>query len=192
MFVVRAKSFYLSLVIFGYIALWIVMTHGNLSSLWVGGFFVALAVGAFRWLWHRLEVQLHDKDEAGRLKLSLFGSIKFAVYFIRNSVSGAVDVAWVVLRPTLEIDPVIFDYPSRLSSTRERVLMAYVQNLLPGTLTVSMLDRNLNVHVLQKPALAFEQLVILEDVIAGVFGYSLKPQVAFESVVNAAMASNKH
>jgi multicomponent Na+:H+ antiporter subunit E len=73
----------------------------------------------------------------------------FLLYFIRTSILGGVDVARRALDPRLPIAPGYLQHRCRLPAGLPRTAFVGVVSLLPGTLSVELLDDgDLRVHAL--------------------------------------------
>ena len=107
------------------------------------------------------------------LSWSLRGMLLFIPYFLWHSLRGGVDVARRALHPQLPISPGLFDYRFRLPPGMPRVFMANTVSLLPGTLSVELDEDILRVHVLDETGAINEELNILENRLADIFGLEL-------------------
>lgn len=74
----------------------------------------------------------------------------FPFFYLREIVAGALRVARDVLSPRPRIDPVILRVPVELSSPRQRLLLACLVSMTPGSISVGEADggRTLLVHSL--------------------------------------------
>lgn len=79
---------------------------------------------------------------------SLGGWIRFVPFFIGQSVLGGVDVALRAISPTPRLDPGYVEFHFRLQHDPARVFVANTMSLMPGTLSVSLDDDRLCIHVL--------------------------------------------
>ena len=107
------------------------------------------------------------------LSWSLRGMFLFIPYFLWHSLRGGVDVAMRALHPQLPISPGLFDYRFRLPPGMPRVFMANTVSLLPGTLSVELCEEILRVHVLDETGAINEELNMLENRLADIFGLEL-------------------
>lgn len=83
--------------------------------------------------------------------------LKFATFFIVSSLRGAVDVSLRTLPIRMNISPVLFSYPTRLSVESDRVLLAAAITLMPGTLAAEIRNTHIVVHSLvPDPSMADE------------------------------------
>lgn len=143
-------------------AIWWIISEGDGSSLWLGAL-VALAGAA-------LSLSLRPDGVPG---LSPLGALRFAGYFVVNSVLGGVDVAMRALKPSMPIDPRFVSYPLRLTNVSARVLFANTLSLLPGTLSVQLAGDTLVVHGLDCSGDVIGGIAEVEERVAGVFGIVL-------------------
>ncbi len=104
---------------------------------------------------------------------SLSGIARFAAFFLWRSLRGGVDVARRALHPRLPISPGLFDYRFRLPPGPSRVFMANTVSLLPGTLSIELNEETLCIHVLDETRAFVEELTVLENHVAEVFGLDL-------------------
>jgi multicomponent Na+:H+ antiporter subunit E len=75
--------------------------------------------------------------------------ILFIGYFLRESARGGVDVAWRALAPGMPIQPEFIKFELDLPSGLPKTLMVAVISLLPGTLSVRLLETGqLEIHAL--------------------------------------------
>ena len=107
------------------------------------------------------------------LSWSLRGILRFIPYFLWYSMRGGVDVARRAMHPRLPISPGLFDYRFRLPPGLSRVFMANTVSLLPGTLSVELDEEILRVHVLDETGAIDEELHMLENRLADIFGIEL-------------------
>ena len=80
--------------------------------------------------------------------------VAFALFFVIESLRGGFDVAWRALHPALPIQPSFLRFHHGLPAGQPRTLMVSVLSLLPGTLSVDLVDDGgtLFVHVLTAEA----------------------------------------
>lgn len=116
---------------------WLVLDGS--SSVAVGIFFSLAAALAGAWL-----------APPSPRPLRLLRLPAFAVYFLIESVRGAIDVAWRAFRPNMPLDLRLVTYRLCLPAGKPRTLLVAVVSLLPGTLSAALdADRNsLLVHSL--------------------------------------------
>ncbi|MCB1801360.1 MAG: Na+/H+ antiporter subunit E [Gammaproteobacteria bacterium] len=144
------------------LALWALLTHAAPASWLVGLPFIALAIGAARYL------------RAGDVTpVSLPGLLRFVPFFLRESVRGGYDVARRVLGRRLRVQPGFANYPIRLRGERARLLFANSVSLLPGTLAADLAGDCLVIHALDASSEFERELAQVESRVAQVFGETL-------------------
>jgi multicomponent Na+:H+ antiporter subunit E len=102
--------------------------------------------------------------------VSPLGLLRFLPMFIRLSVLGGIDVARRAISPRLPISPGYETFPLQLPEGLSRVVFLGVVSLLPGTLSVEVVDDQLRIHVLDRHHAHDETLSLIEDRIAALFG----------------------
>lgn len=140
--------------------LWWALTEGDTYNLWFGAAIVVLATGASLVLlpvtrmrpWHLLTL---------------------TPFFIRESVSGGVDVARRAFAPDMPVDPAIVEIPVRLPEGPSRVFLATLLNLTPGTVSVELLPGSLRIHLLNQVTPIEERIREIEKHAARLFGIDL-------------------
>ena len=155
---IRMKTWLLRVTL--YTIIWLVLTDGAMESWPVG-----IPVILFSTL---VSVILLPP-----LSFSLYGIFRFIPYFLWYSLRGGLDVALRAIQIPLAISPGLVDYPFRLPPGLPRVFMANTVSLLPGTLSVELYDEVLHVHVLDKTGAINEELNLLENRLADLFGIEL-------------------
>jgi multicomponent Na+:H+ antiporter subunit E len=83
-------------------------------------------------------------------RLSPSGLLRFLGFFIRNSLTGGLQVATMALRGRSALRPALLEGPVRLPPGGVRVLLVNVMSLMPGTLSVDETDGMLRIHVLDE------------------------------------------
>jgi multicomponent Na+:H+ antiporter subunit E len=107
-------------------------------------------------------------------RLSLTGLIAFVGLFLRESVSGGIDVARRTLGPGLRIDPGFRSYRLHISHPAARVLLINSIGLLPGTLAADLDGDYADLHLLDSSANPDQQLLRLEHAVARLFCLTLE------------------
>ena len=160
------RTWLLRLVLFTLI--WWILTDGAMDSLPVGLPVVLIAT--------LVSVMLMPP-----LSWSLRGMVVFIPYFFWHSIRGGVDVARRAFHPQLPITPGLFEYRFRLPPGLPRVFMANTVSLLPGTLSVELDEEILLVHVLDETVAINEELNMLENRLADIFGLELENAINVEA-----------
>jgi multicomponent Na+:H+ antiporter subunit E len=143
--------------------LWWILTGGELRS-WIFGV-PAVAAAAY--------LSLKLAPAGGGWRWTAGGVARFVPFFLWQSLSGGVDVAWRAFRPDMPLEPDLIEYEWRLAHAPARVFMAGTVSLLPGTLSAELGDRVLRVHTLVRGPRASEGLERLEERVAALFGVEM-------------------
>lgn len=151
----RARRFLLAFALL--LTLWWVLS-GDLSS-WRFGVPAALAAA--------LVFTLLPATASWRLRP--IGALRFAAWYLVESIRGGIDVALRALRPSLPLAPGFVDYRTRLPRGPARTCFVAVIGLLPGTLTAKIAGDRLTIHVLDTGLPVERSLERLEDRIAAMF-----------------------
>jgi multicomponent Na+:H+ antiporter subunit E len=141
--------------------LWGILSQGAASSWWIGVPAVLLAVAV----------------SAALLPPAPFvwsQFLRFMPFFFLRSLLGGADVAWRAFHPGMPIAPDLIEYRLRLPPGLPRALMASAVSLLPGTLSASLDQDLLKVHVLDRRSDFCAELNAVEQRVARVVGTSLK------------------
>lgn len=139
-------------------AVWLVLTEGSVSSLLVGVPFILLAT-----------VYLIKRQPSGNDQFSLLGLSMFITFFFTESIKGAIDVAYRVLSPSKNWNPMIVKYETALVGLSAKTLFANSVSLLPGTLTIRLDNNELTLHTLDARSDFIKEIARLEAKIAAVY-----------------------
>lgn len=90
------------------------------------------------------------------------GMLRFLPYFVRQSVSGGIDVALRAFRPGRTVAPAFVEYRTGIRDPGLRVVFANTVSLLPGTFTAELRGDVLTVHALDGGLPVDERLRDLE------------------------------
>lgn len=143
--------------------LWWLITQGRTDAWLVGVPAVTLAVFA------SVRLSSHALP-----RLSVLGLLSFLGLFLRESVSGGIDVARRTLAPKLRIEPGFRNYRLRIRDQRARVLLINCIGLLPGTLAADCEGDHAELHLLDASENPDPQLLRLEQSIARLYGVPLE------------------
>ncbi|MDO8863102.1 Na+/H+ antiporter subunit E [Haliea sp. E1-2-M8] len=96
-------------------------------------------------------------------------TLVFSGYFFLRSVAAGVDVARRLLSPRLPISPGYVSYTTSLPAGSPRWLLANTLSLLPGTLSVTLHGRDIELHCLDTTMPVSEDVARTELRIARMF-----------------------
>ncbi len=140
-----------------FLFMWWMLTDGSASSWQIGVPAVVLATAA--------SLALIPPSSLVWLEF-----LRFLPFFFSRSLLGAFDVAWRALHPRMPIAPDLVEYELRLPPGLARVFMANTVTLMPGTLSASIDQDVLRVHVLNQHDELPDRLAAVERRVARVFG----------------------
>ena len=144
---------------------WWVLADGSLYQWPMGLVVVVLAVLTTWWL----------SPPTGRPRVSLrrvWAGVALTGWFLWRSVIGGVDVARRAVTREPDTDPEYVTYRFRLPPGYARVAVAYLNNLMPGSLSVHI-DDSLQIHSIARELPTLEQVAALEKRVAAVAGIKL-------------------
>jgi multicomponent Na+:H+ antiporter subunit E len=107
--------------------------------------------------------------------LSARGLIRFAPWFLAESVRGGLDVAGRTLQRHPSLEPGFVEYRLRLANPAARTFFASAVSLLPGTLSIHLRSDALRIHVLDLRHAPEARLRPLEDRVGEMFGEPMGP-----------------
>ncbi|MEQ9059759.1 MAG: Na+/H+ antiporter subunit E [Gammaproteobacteria bacterium] len=138
---------------------WWVLSEGRVDGWTVGAATIACAVAVSLWL------APPRAPVAGRLGAAL----RFGAYFLVQSLSAGAQVAWLALSPRARPVPAGIGITLGLPPGPPRYLLAGTLSLLPGTLSVRLVDAHLVVHALTGVTQIEDDVRALEARIAPLF-----------------------
>lgn len=136
--------------------LWWALTDGTSSSWWVGIPTITLALVTSIIL-------------LPPVPISLIELLRFMPFFLTRSLQGGVDVAWRAFHPAMPIDPDLIEYSIRLPPGLAQVFLANTVNLLPGTLSATLDQNTMRVHVLDRNNAFMAEIEAIETSMSRIF-----------------------
>ena len=76
------------------------------------------------------------------------GLLRYAPWLAKEIVRACIDVAWRITRPSLPIQPTIIRVPANQQTVPGRVSFANSITLTPGTISLDVLEKEIEVHAL--------------------------------------------
>lgn len=143
---------------------WLLVTGGAAASWLVGVPTIAAA----------LVLSRHVAVAAPPWRVDPRGALRFAAFFVRESVRGGIDVARRVSARRLRVVPGLLRYRWRLPPEGPaRALFALCVSLLPGSLVANVGEHEALIHTLDTTGPVADELAALEQQVAGLFGLRL-------------------
>lgn len=143
-------------------AVWWLLTGGPLLSWMVGIPAVFLSLMVTRVL-----------PPLPSFRFNIGGFLRFFSFFLQQSVLSGFDVAMRTIHPKCPLTPCLIKYKFRISNGFAQVFFTNTISLLPGTLSVDILDEDVLVHVLDEKYPNLKNLQALEVKVAALFGENL-------------------
>lgn len=154
-----------------YAVLWVALVRGQVVESWYLGVPTIIAASYMSW-------RITTVKES---RVRLIGLARLLPLFWWRSLLGGIDVALRALRPSLPIRPDLLIYELRLDADSMATrFFAEVISLLPGTLCTQLLPDSLEVHVIDRDMPVAQELAVIEEAIARVFGQQLREPSAPE------------
>ena len=85
-----------------------------------------------------------------RNRVSSFGILRLSFWFLLYSIKGGFQVAFVALKPKLELEPFLYTHHLKVHSPFSISLLANIYSLMPGTLSIEEKEGKLLLHILDK------------------------------------------
>ena len=76
------------------------------------------------------------------------GRLRYAPWLAKEIVRACIDVAWRIVQPSLPIQPTIIRVPANQRTVTGRVSFANSITLTPGTISLDVLEKQIEVHAL--------------------------------------------
>lgn len=143
--------------------LWWALTVGARDAWIVGMVTIALALG--------LSLRLLPP---GTHRYSIVGILGFIAFFVMHSIKAGVQVAAMAFRPRLDLRPAMLDITLRLPEEAQRIVLAGMLSLLPGTLSAGLDGTRLRLHVLDRRQPVEQEVRGAEERIARMFRLELQ------------------
>jgi len=157
---------------------WWVLADGSFYNWPFGLGFVVAATAATWWLFpparRRSGAAAGTAERRGPLALvrRSWAAIRLAGWFLARSLIGGIDVARRAVTRVPDTAPHYVEHRFRLPPGGARVVVAYLNNLMPGSLSVHIGDV-LVIHSISEELPTLEQVVELEDRVAAAAGIEL-------------------
>jgi len=139
------KKFGAALLFVLLLTFWIVLSFQlSVTIVIIGAMASALIV------WYNLDLVFNDKETTTRTVRQIGRLLRLFVVLIYNIVTSNIQVARIVLRRNMGIDPGFVSIPNPLRKELHQAFFANAITLTPGTLTVDMDADTILIHSLIK------------------------------------------
>jgi multicomponent Na+:H+ antiporter subunit E len=125
---------------------WLLLSgHYDFFHIFLGVISVALVVGLnYRLRNHRI----FREELKQQTRLRIFRLFVYVPWLLWQIVVSSIQVAYVVLHPSVPADPSLVRFKTRLPNTGSKVILGNSITLTPGTLTLEIKDDEFLVHAL--------------------------------------------
>jgi len=96
-----------------------------------------------------LLAQLYNKDKKQFKIKSLFYLIKYFFVFVIELIKANLNMARIVLTPSLPISPKVIEVKTNLTSPIAKAILANSITLTPGTISVELMEDTLYIHAVE-------------------------------------------
>jgi len=144
------------------LAVWLILTTGNLASWAIGLPFIAIAI-----LLQPSSAVHADKPVQF---VNFIAVLQFFYFFILESLRGGIDVSRRVLARQPQTDPVLYNYSMQLKLPQAQQIFISSISLLPGTLCADVNINQLRIHTLDQHTDTKQGINKLELLVAKIFG----------------------
>ena len=129
--------------LFALYVLWIILNGRTTVDVLVSGVFVIAIVGLFCYknMGYRIQNEKIALKKAGKL-------FCYFLLLLKEMIIANVQVLSLVLSPTMKIRPCIIRFQPRINSIPGRVLLANCITLVPGSVTIEMMNEGYIVHAM--------------------------------------------
>lgn len=119
-----------------------------------------------------------DEGQANNIELKYYTFIYYIPWLFWQLIKSGVQVALIVIKPKMPIDPVMIKIKTDLPSATSRVILANSITLTPGTLTVTMVDNDLLIHTLIEKNAGDITDSYMPDMVGSLYGVKGEKMVA--------------
>lgn len=166
--------------------LWVVFS-GKLDLLHAafGVFSIALVL----WRTNAFVVSRSKPEESRALaEIDPFRLTAYTIWLLKEIVVANIDIAKIVLKKDMPIDPALVRFESALGTSLARVMLGNSITLTPGTLTVEIEDNVFLVHGISEGGATGPVIDEMQRKLAEMFGESPPPKIVYHTAHSIAAA----
>lgn len=175
--------------VLGLASLWLVFS-GKFDLLHAG--FGAFSIALILWRTNRFVVSSRRPEESEAL--ASMHPLKFAAYvgwLVKEIVVANLDIAKIVLKRDMPIDPALVSFDSALTTDLARVMLGNSITLTPGTLTVEIEGSRFLVHGISADGATGPVIDEMQRKIAALFGEPEPPKIVYHTAHTIGGASGQ-
>ena len=167
-------------------SLWVVFS-GKIDLLHAafGVFSIALVL----WRTNSFVVSKRRPEESRALAdIDPFALLAYTAWLLKEIVVANIDIARIVLKKDMPIDPALVRFESALTTDLARVMLGNSITLTPGTLTVEIEGRVFLVHGISEGGATGPVIDEMQRKLAAMFGESTPPKIVYHTAHSIAAA----
>lgn len=112
----------------------------------------------------------------------------YTVWLLKEIVVANIDIAKIVLKKDMPIDPALVRFESALGTNLARVMLGNSITLTPGTLTVEIEDNVFLVHGISEGGATGPVIDEMQHKLAAMFGEGTPPKIVYHTAHSIAAA----
>ncbi|MBM4242220.1 MAG: hypothetical protein FJ148_00165 [Deltaproteobacteria bacterium] len=178
-----------ALQVLGLASLWLVFSGKfDLQHAGFGAFSIALV------LWRTNRFVVSKRHPAESEALAAIRPLKLAAYvawLVKEIVVANIDVAKIVLKRDMPIDPALIRFDSTLRTDLARVILGNSITLTPGTLTVEIEGSSFLVHSISADGATGPAIDEMQRKIAALFGDPEPPKIVYHTARSISAARER-
>ena len=160
-------------------SLWLVFS-GKFDLLHVG--FGAFSIAVILWRTNRFVVSKRRPEESAALAgIRPLKLVAYVGWLVKEIVVANVDIAKIVLKRDMPIDPALVRFDSTLDTDLARVMLGNSITLTPGTLTVEIEGNRFLVHGISVDGATGPVIDEMQRKIAEMFGDPEPPKIVYHT-----------
>lgn len=160
-------------------SLWLVFS-GKFDLLHIG--FGALSIAVILWRTNRFVVsKRHPEESAALAGIRPLKFVAYVAWLVKEIVVANVDIAKIVLKRDMPIDPALVRFDSTLDTDVARVILGNSITLTPGTLTVEIEGSRFLVHGINVDGATGPVIDEMQRKIAEMFGAPAPAKIVYHT-----------
>ena len=180
-----------ALQVVGLASLWLVFS-GKFDLLHAG--FGAFSIALILWRTNRFVVSKRRPEESAALAgIRPFRFVAYIAWLVKEIVVANIDIAKIVLKRDMPIDPALIRFDSGLRTDLARVMLGNSITLTPGTLTVEIEGSRFLVHGISADGATGPVIDEMQRKIAEMFGDPEPPKIVYHTAhsIGGALGSRR-
>lgn len=180
-----------ALQVLGLASLWLVFS-GKFDLLHAG--FGAFSIALILWRTNRFVVSKRRPQESEALAaIRPFKFVAYVAWLVKEIVVANVDIAKIVLKRDMPIDPALVRFECALGTDLARVMLGNSITLTPGTLTVEIDGSRFLVHGISADGATGPVIDEMQRKLAAMFGEPEPPKIVYHTArsIGAALETRR-